>query len=94
MDDQEYIEIDGVLVNRELAEDPNYKAYKDIEDLLRQSYVGQWVCFAHGEMIAVEPTEDEIFAKVQKLAPEEEAFIKKIEAVERIYNLRSPRVVS
>jgi hypothetical protein len=76
-----------VLVDPILAKDQNYKAYKDIEELLKGSYVGQWVAFTKGELVLVEPDQTSLFQKLEKQYPNESAFVKEIVEKEEVIQL-------
>ena len=78
------------FVDPELAEDPNYKAYTDIEELLEGSYIGQWVAFTEGELVLVEPDKESLFSKIQKRFRGHSVFVKEIVEKEWVINLDIP----
>ena len=66
------------LIDPKLLADPNYLAYKDIEELLKESYVGQWVAFVKGELVLVEPDKKGLFQQIEQQFPNDPVFVKEI----------------
>ena len=83
----------GVSVDPELAQDPNYVAYKEQEEQLKREHLGEWVAFLQGELVAIEPDKESLFKKLDLDFPGEGGFVKEIVAKERVYHMRSPRRV-
>lgn len=79
-----------VEIDPELSQNPNYIAYRNIEDMLKEYYVGQWVAFAGGEMVLCEPDRDSLFKKLNKKHPRESVFIKEIVKEESLSYEKSP----
>ena len=75
-----------------LEEDPNYVAYKALEEKLKKDHMGEWVAFSDGKLVVVANDREALFkeAKDKGLAG---FFYHEIVAEERIIHLRSPRIV-
>jgi hypothetical protein len=70
--------VENISVDPDLAKDPNYIAYKGIEELLKESYLGQWVAFTGGEIVLVEPDKTSLFEKIDQQFPGKSVFVKEI----------------
>lgn len=74
-------------VDPELAKDPNYLAWKEREEELKASHMGEWVAFAGGQLVLTETDKETLFTKIEKEYPDQDVFIRQIVPVEPIYYL-------
>lgn len=78
------------IPSEELAEDPNYVAYKAQEAELKEKYMGKWVAFHEGNLVAVEDNRETLFAKIRETGNTGFMY-KEIVPVERVIRIRGPR---
>lgn len=81
-----------VTVSPDLANNPNYLAYKAMEAELKEKYMGKWVAFHDGRLAVIADNEEELFQKAQEVGIGG-FYVHEITEVERVYHLRSPRLV-
>ncbi len=82
-----------VRIDQELAQDPNYIAYKGQEKQLKKEHLGRWVAFINGDLVAIESDKESLFKVLDLDFPGEGALVKEIVAEERIYHMGGPRRV-
>lgn len=83
-----------ISVSPELAEDPDYIAYKAQESDLKANHMGKWVAFHGGELVAIEDSRDSLLTQVFEKTGETGCLVKHIVPKERTIHMRSPRRVS
>ena len=75
-----------------VEEDPNFIAYKSQEEKLKQEHMGEWVAFADGKLAIIAKDKEALFQEAQEKGIE--GFLcKEIVSEERVYRMRSPRLV-
>jgi hypothetical protein len=81
-----------VHVNPSLAEDPNYIAYKAQEEQLKQEHMSEWVAFSDGQLTIIAKDQEALFKEAREKGITG-FFYHQIVEKERVYHLRSPRIV-
>lgn len=80
-----------ISIRPELASNPNYIKFKDMEAELKQKYLGQWVAFVDGELVVIEADKEKFFEKVTTLYPADTpaVYVWQILEEEKVYERRS-----
>ena len=76
-----------------LASNMNVLAFETKREELLKEFLGQYVAFCGGELVAVETSKVELFDCLERVCPGKTCFVKKVQKAERVVRFRRPRIV-
>jgi hypothetical protein len=73
------------------GDDPNLKALENMNPQERQKYVGLYVAFVQGQLVATDSDRNRLIKKVYKKTRDLDMLVQKVEPDPRVVRFRRPR---